>query len=99
MGLARSIQHDSGDEWIDNMAGFHKGRVEKGEECFNMGVPEILEIQKNRGKYVPKQSVSESDIPTLLYTPDGSGQAIYWQNRSKWCPAGTNWTLHCAQHL
>ena len=68
MGLARSIQHDSGDEWIDNMAGFHKGRVEKGEECFNMGVPEILEIQKNRGKYVPKQSVGVRHPDFALHT-------------------------------
>ena len=81
------------------MAGFHKGRVEKGEECFNITVEEILNIQKGRGKYVPKQSVSESPVPTLLYTPDRSGQALYWQNQSKWCPTGSNWTLHCAERL
>lgn len=81
------------------MVGFHKGRIEKGEECFNISVDEILAVQKGRGKYVPKLSVSESDAPTLLYAPDGSGQALYWQNQSKWCPTGSNWTLHCAEHL
>ena len=90
-----------GDQWTANLVGYHNGRVNRGEECFNKSVKEIVEIQKGRGKVLQPESVTSAAAseatqaaPFILFTPDQSHQVIYSQGNSKWCPKdGTHWKI------
>lgn len=89
-----------GDQWIANLVGYHNGRVNRGEECFNKPVKEILDIQRSRGKILQPESAASSvaseapQAPFILFTPDQTQQVIYWQGKSKWCPKdGNHWRV------
>lgn len=88
-----------GDQWIANLVGYHNGRVQRGEECFNKSVKEILDIQRSRGKILQPESVASAaseapQAPFILFTPDQTQQVIYWQGNSKWCPKdGNHWRV------
>jgi len=73
------------------MRGYHTRRVKKGEECFDKSAADILQLMKSREMEKPRM-----EVPKLMWTPEGTKQALYWKGMSKWCPEfppGSKWNL------
>ena len=65
--------------------------MKKGEECFDKSAADIVQIMQGRMRANPKY-----EVPKLMWTPEGTQQALYWKGMSKWCPPlpqGSKWTL------